>query len=59
MPIQDKADKLVLRRWSPLRAHTEKLVEGVPPQTDRGHAKAYECTAYSYGRYMELTLKVA
>lgn len=55
MPIQGKADKLVVRRWSPLRAHTVPLVEGVPPQTDKGTAKKYEIQANSYGRYMEFT----
>lgn len=59
MPIQDKADKLVVRRWSPLRAHTVTLTEGVPPQTDKGTAKKYEMQAYAYGRYMELTLIAA
>lgn len=58
MPIQDKADKLVVRRWSPLRAHTETLTEGVPPETDRGYAKKYEMSANSYGRYMEFSDKV-
>lgn len=55
MPISDKADKLVVRRWSPLRAHTTELTEGVPPQTDKGTAKKYEMTAKSYGRYMEFS----
>lgn len=54
-PIQGKADKLVLRRWSPLRAHTVPLVEGVPPQSDKGVAKKYEIQANAYGRYMEFT----
>ena len=35
-PIQEKADKLTLRRWAPLQAHTTPLVEGVPPKSDRG-----------------------
>lgn len=57
-PIGEKADKLVIRRWSPLRAHTVPLVEGVPPQTDKGTAKKYEIQADSYGRYMEFSDKV-
>lgn len=58
MPIQEKADKLVIRRWSPLRAHTVPLVEGVPPETDKGTAKKYEMQADSYGRYMEFSDRV-
>ena len=30
-PIQEKADKIMLRRWAPLQAHTTPLDEGVPP----------------------------
>ena len=35
-PIQEKADKLMLRRWAPLQAHTVPLDEGVPPKSDKG-----------------------
>ena len=54
-PIQGKADKLVLRRWSSLQGHTQPLAEGVPPVSDKGSVKQYELTAYQYGRYMEFT----
>lgn len=57
-PIQDKADKLVLRRWAPLQAHTVPLAEGIPPKSDRGSVEKYELTAKQYGRYMEFTDKV-
>ena len=57
-PIQDKADKLVLRRWAPLQAHTVPLVEGVPPKSDKGSVEKYELQAHQYGRYMEFTDKV-
>lgn len=57
-PIQDKADKLVLRRWAPLQAHTVPLVEGVPPKSDKGSVEKYELQADQYGRYMEFTDKV-
>lgn len=57
-PIQDKADKLLLRRWAPLQAHTVPLVEGVPPKSDKGSVEKYELTADQYGRYMEFTDKV-
>ena len=58
MPIQDKADKLQIRRWSALQGHTSPLPEGVPPFSDKGSVKKYELEALSYGRYMEFTDKV-
>lgn len=57
-PIQGKASKLQLRRWSPLAAHTVPLVEGVPPQSDKGTMESWELGAFQYGRYMEFTDKV-
>lgn len=58
MPIQEKADKLTVRRWAPLQAHTVPLVEGVPPISDKGSVEKYEMQADQYGRYMEFTDKV-
>ena len=58
MPIEGKADKLTVRRWAPLQAHTVPLTEGVPPISDKGSVEKYEITAYQYGRYMEFTDKV-
>lgn len=57
-PIQEKADKLMLRRWSALAAHTTPLTEGVPPISDKGSVEKYELEAFQYGRYMEFTDKV-
>lgn len=57
-PIGDKADKLQLRRWAPLQAHTIPLTEGIPPFSDKGSVEKYEITANQYGRYMEFTDKV-
>ena len=57
-PIQEKADKLTVRRWAPLQAHTVPLVEGIPPKSDKGSVEKYEMQAYQYGRYMEFTDKV-
>ena len=57
-PIQDKADKIQIRRWAPLQAHTVPLDEGVPPKSDKGSVEKYELQAYQYGRYMEFTDKV-
>lgn len=58
MPIQEKADKLTVRRWAPLQAHTVPLTEGVPPISDKGSVEKYEMEADQYGRYMEFTDKV-
>lgn len=57
-PLQEKADKLIVRRWAPLQAHTVPLAEGVPPVSDKGSVEKYEMQASSYGRYMEFTDKV-
>ena len=57
-PIQDKADKLQLRRWAPLQAHTVPLEEGIPPTSDKGSVEDYTISAKQYGRYMEFTDKV-
>jgi N4-gp56 family major capsid protein len=57
-PIQEKADKLVIRRWAPLQAHTVPLEEGIPPKSDKGSVERYELQAFQYGRYMEFSDKV-
>lgn len=57
-PIQEKAEKLTVRRWAPLQAHTVPLEEGVPPKSDKGSVEKYELEAHQYGRYMEFTDKV-
>ena len=49
-PIQGQAEKLQVRRWSPLQGHTVPLVEGVPPKSDKGSMESYEIPTYSYGR---------
>lgn len=58
MPIGEKADKLVLKRYGALEGHTVPLVEGNPPQSDKGAMERYELQAYQYGRYMEFSDKV-
>ena len=58
MPIQEKADKLQIRRWAPLQAHTIPLEEGIPPKSDKGSVEKYEIEAFPYGRYMEFSDKV-
>lgn len=57
-PIQGKAAKLQLRRWSALNAHTVPLAEGIPPQSDKGTMESYELGVNQYGRFMEFTDKV-
>ena len=57
-PIQDKSDKLMVRRWAPLQAHTVPLEEGVPPKSDKGSVEKYEIEAFQYGRYMEFSDRV-
>lgn len=57
-PIQEKADKLMVRRWAPLQAHTVPLAEGIPPKSDKGSVEKYEMQAAQYGRYMEFTDRV-
>ena len=57
-PIQERADKLSMRRWAPLQAHIVPLAEGIPPKSDKGSVEKYEISGYQYGRYMEFTDKV-
>ena len=57
-PIPDKSQKLQLRRWAPLQAHTEPLVEGIPPKSDKGSVETYEIGTAAYGRFMEFTDRV-
>ena len=58
MPITEKADKLVLRRWTPLQGHIVPLSEGIPPVSDKGAVMKYEIHADQYGRYMEFTDRI-
>lgn len=58
MPMGEKANKLQVRRWAPLQAHTEPLSEGIPPISDKGSVEMYEIDTNQYGRYMEFSDKV-
>ena len=58
VPIPNGSNKLMVRRWAPLQAHTTPLVEGVPPTSDKGSMEYYEIGTNQYGRYMEFTDKV-
>lgn len=57
-PMGEKANKLLLRRWAPLQAHTVPLTEGIPPISDKGSVEMYEIDTNQYGRYMEFSDKV-
>lgn len=57
-PMGDKANKLQVRRWAPLQAHTVPLTEGIPPISDKGSVEMYEIDTAQYGRYMEFSDKV-
>lgn len=58
MPMSEKANKLQVRRWAPLQAHTVPLQEGIPPISDKGSVEHYEIDTDQYGRYMEFSDKV-
>ena len=58
MPMSEKANKLQVRRWAPLQAHTTPLQEGIPPISDKGSVEMYEIDTNQYGRYMEFSDKV-
>lgn len=57
-PMGEKANKLQVRRWAPLQAHTVPLEEGKPPISDKGSVEVYEIDTNQYGRYMEFSDKV-
>ena len=57
-PMSEKANKLQVRRWAPLQAHTVPLEEGKPPISDKGSVVMYEIDTNQYGRYMEFSDKV-
>lgn len=57
-PMGEKANKLHVRRWAPLQAHTVPLQEGIPPISDKGSVEMYEIDTNQYGRYMEFSDKV-
>ena len=58
VPMGEKANKLQVRRWAPLQAHTVPLQEGIPPITDKGSVEMYEIDTNQYGRFMEFSDKV-
>lgn len=58
MPANSGTDDLVIKRMLTLSAHTQPLVEGIPPAADQGRLISIKCKSKQYGRYMEFTDKV-
>lgn len=58
MPSNNGSNEIVFKRMLSLAAHTQPLVEGIPPASDQGRMVAIKGTTTSYGRVMKFTDKV-
>jgi len=58
MPSNNGANEIVFKRMLSLAAHTQPLVEGIPPASDKGSMVAIKASTKSYGRVMKFTDKV-
>ena len=58
MPSNNGANEIVFKRMLSLAAHTQPLVEGIPPASDQGRMVAIKASTNSYGRVMKFTDKV-
>jgi hypothetical protein len=58
MPSNNGSNEIVFKRMLSLAAHTQPLVEGIPPASDQGRMVAIKASTKQYGRYMEFTDKV-
>lgn len=58
MPANNGSNEIVFKRMLSLAAHTQPLVEGIPPASDQGRMVAIKATTRQYGRYMDFTDKV-
>lgn len=58
MPSNNGSNEIVFKRFLSLAAHTQPLVEGIPPASDQGRMVAIKATTNSYGRVMKFTDKV-
>lgn len=58
MPSNNGANEIVFKRMLSLAAHTQPLVEGIPPASDKGSMVAIKGSTRSYGRVMKFTDKV-
>ena len=58
MPSNNGSNEIVFKRMLSLAAHTQPLVEGIPPASDQGRMVAIKASTKSYGRVMKFTDKV-
>lgn len=58
MPSNNGSNEIVFKRMLSLAAHTQPLVEGIPPASDQGRMVAIKGSTKSYGRVMKFTDKV-
>lgn len=58
MPSNNGSNEIVFKRMLSLAAHTQPLVEGIPPASDKGSMVAIKGSTKSYGRVMKFTDKV-
>ena len=58
MPSNNGSNEIVFKRMLSLAAHTQPLVEGIPPASDQGRMVAIKANTKSYGRVMKFTDKV-
>lgn len=58
MPSNNGANEIQFKRFLSLAAHTQPLVEGIPPASDKGAMVAIKGSCKSYGRVMKFTDKV-
>ncbi|WP_322154525.1 N4-gp56 family major capsid protein [Paratractidigestivibacter sp.] len=58
MPSNNGANEIMFKRMLSIAAHTQPLVEGLPPASDQGRMVAIKGTCRQYGRVMKFTDKV-
>lgn len=58
MPANNGANEITFKRMKSLAAHTQPLVEGIPPASDQGRMEAIKAGFKQYGRVMKFTDKV-
>lgn len=58
MPSNNGSNEIVFKRMLSLAAHTQPLVEGIPPASDQGRMVAIKATTNAYGRVMKFTDRV-
>lgn len=58
MPSNNGSNEIVFKRMLSLAAHTQPLVEGIPPASDQGRMVAIKASTAQYGRVMKFSDKV-